>query len=788
LTAETPDGTDAGTEPGPSLKDRRSALLARPGLTGEELCRAYAAEADDWLSSLLHRATDGRLDGLALVAAGGYGRGELAPGSDLDVILVHKGRRDVGAIAEAVWYPVWDQGIHLDHSVRTPKEVMAVAEDDLRAALGLLDARFVAGDMAIADPIPERIHKLWRARAKRWLPILDAAVAERHESRGSVAFLLEPDLKEAYGGLRDVHALRAAALAAPVLGELVSSPQLRAATDLLVTVRVELQRHATRPSDRLLLQDQDAVAAAIGLADADELMALVAEAGRAIAWASDDGWRRVESWLRGPKGRVAGGDRPISEGLALRDGEVALTPDADPAGDPSLALRAAEASARLGVPMTRATLDRLSREVASPGDPWPDAARQAFVAVLGCGPAAVPAVETLDQHDILVRYLPEWKAVRNKPQRNAYHRYTVDRHMLEAAVQAAAFVRRVARPDLLLLGALLHDIGKGYPGDHTQAGTEVVASLAPRLGFPADDVDTLVTLVRQHLLLPDTATRRDLDDPETIRFVADAVGDRPTLELLAALTEADGLATGPAAWGPWKARLVAALVDRVGRHLAGERLEPPPALPSAEHRRLMAARRLALVADGSTVTVVGPDRPGLMAAVAGTLALHGLDVRSAVAGSDEAGMAVEVLEVEPTLGRAPDWGRVEQDLDAVLGGRLALDARLAERARTYRRTQPPAAGGPAPVTVLIDNEASAAATVVEIRAPNAIGLLSHVTKGLLACGLDIVSARVSTLGHEVVDAFYVRHQNGTKVTDRATLDRLRAIIVAKLSPEQLADN
>jgi [protein-PII] uridylyltransferase len=466
---------------------------------------------------------------------------------------------------------------------------------------------------------------------------------------------------------------------------------------------------------------------------------------------------------------------------------VALTSDADTAGDPSLALRAAEASARLGVPLTRAALDRLSKEASPPGDPWPPSTRQAFVAVLGYGQAAVPAVETLDQQGILVRYLPEWQAVRNKPQRNAYHRYTVDRHLLEAAAQAAALVRRVSRPDLLLVGALLHDIGKGYPGDHTRAGTEVVASLAPRLGFPSTDVDTLVTLVRHHLLLPDTATRRDIDDPDTIRLVADAVGDRPTLELLAALTEADALATGPAAWGHWKAGLVAALVHRVGRHLAGERLEPPPALPSAEHRRLMAARRLALVADGSTVTVVGPDRPGLMSAVAGSLALHGLDVRSAVAGSDEAGMAVEVLEVEPTLGRAPDWTRVEQDLSAVLGGRLALDARLAERARTYGRARPPAAGGPAPVTVLIDNEASAAATVVEIRAPNAIGLLYHVTKGLLACGLDIVSARVSTLGHEVVDAFYVRHQNGTKVTDRTTLDRLRAVIVAKLEPEQLVD-
>jgi [protein-PII] uridylyltransferase len=788
LTAETHDGTAAAAEPTTSLKARRGALLDRLDLSGEEFCRIYAAEADDWLTGLMHRATEGRVGGLALVAAGGYGRGELAPGSDLDVILVHNGRRDVGTIADALWYPVWDQGIHLDHSVRTPKQMMAVAEDDLRAALGLLDARFVAGDSAIADPIPARIHKLWRARARRWLPILAAAVAERHDGRGSVAFLLEPDLKEAHGGLRDVHALRAAALAAPVLEEIVSSPQLHAAASLLVTVRVELQRHATRPSDRLLLQDQDGVAAAMGLTDADELMALVAEAGRAVAWASDDGWRRVESWLRGPKGRVAGGDRPIGEGLALRDGEVALMPGADPGRDPSLPLRAAEASARLGVPLTRAALDRLSREAAPPGDPWPEGARQAFVAVLGCGPAAIPAVETLDQQGILVRYLPEWKAVRNKPQRNAYHRYTVDRHLLEAAAQAAALVRRVARPDLLLVGALLHDIGKGYPGDHTQAGTEVVALLAPRLGFSSDDVDVLVTLVRHHLLLPDTATRRDLDDPDTIRLVADAVGDRPTLELLAALAEADGLATGPSAWGHWKAGLVATLVDRVGRHLAGERLEHSPALPSAEHRRLMAARRLAVVADGSTVTVVGPDRPGLMAAVGGTLALHGLDVRSAVAGSDEAGMAVEVLEVESTLGRAPDWERVEQDLAAVLSGRLALDARLAERARTYARSRPPSAGGPAPVTVLIDNDASSAATVVEIRAPNAIGLLYHVTKSLLACGLDIVSARVSTLGHEVVDAFYVRHQNGAKVTDRSTLDRLRAIIVAKLGPEQLADS
>jgi [protein-PII] uridylyltransferase len=513
----------------------------------------------------------------------------------------------------------------------------------------------------------------------------------------------------------------------------------------------------------------------------------VAEAGRTVAWSSDDGWRRVGSWLRGPKGRGAGGDRPIGDGLALRDGEVTLTSDGDPAADPSLALRVAEASARLGVPITRTALDRLARDASDPGDPWPEAARQALIALLGCGPAAVPAIEALDQLGILVRLLPEWEAVRNKPQRNVYHRYTVDRHLLEAAAQAAALVRRVTRPDLLLVAALLHDIGKGGSGDHSQTGTDVVISLARRLGFGSGDVETLATLVRHHLLLPDTATRRDLADPATIQLVAEAVGDRPTLELLAALTEADGLATGPTAWSPWKAGLVNSLVHQVALHLAGERPEPPPELPSEEHRRLMAAGKLSVAADGSTVTVVAPDRPGLMAAVAGTLALHGLDVRSAVAGNDEAGMAVEVFDVEPALGRAPNWDRVEQDLALALSGRLALDDRLAERADAYARARRPGAHLAAPVRVLIDNDASAVATVVEIRAPNAIGLLYRITRGLLTCGLDIASARLSTLGLEVVDAFYVRHQNGTKVTDHATLDRVRAVITAKLDAGQLED-
>ncbi|MDP9388297.1 MAG: [protein-PII] uridylyltransferase, partial [Actinomycetota bacterium] len=234
--------------------------------------------ADRWLGELL-----GDEEGVALVAVGGYGRSELCPGSDLDVVLVHGGRPDVGRVAERLWYPVWDAGVGLDHSVRTVKEALAVAAGDLKAALGLLDARLVAGDPGLAADLAERAQRQWRQGARRWLPALAEAVAARHAQFGEVAFLLEPELKEGRGGLRDVHALRAAAMATPVVD--AGGEAVRAAHDVLLAVRVELHLRTGKPLDRLLLQEQDAVAGALGYADADALMAAVAAAARTIAWA-----------------------------------------------------------------------------------------------------------------------------------------------------------------------------------------------------------------------------------------------------------------------------------------------------------------------------------------------------------------------------------------------------------------------------------------------------------------------------------------------------------------------
>lgn len=777
-----------------SLRARRQALIERTDLHGDAFCRAYADEADRWLTDLFDRSTEGDSRGLALLAVGGYGRGELCPYSDLDVVLVHKGRRSISATADKIWYPVWDEGISLDHSVRRPGEVLAMASEDLRVALGLLDARVVCGDRKVAEPVLEGALDRWKKQKPPWLSVLVDLVAERHRSNGDVGFLLEPDLKESHGGLRDVAALTALVLAVPVLADYVDSVAIDEARSVLTAIRVELHRRSGREQNRLLLQEQDEVAAALGYRDTDTLMAAVATAGRTVAWEGDDAWRRRGAWSRHIE---SGGGlrrlRPVRDhdhqpavtmlaadpDIGVTEDEVVLSPSARVSTDASLSLRLATAAAERNLPIARDALNLLGRKAPDQPTPWTEELRATLVRVLATGPPAVAALEALDQRHLIERYLPEWAAVRNKPQRNPYHRFTVDRHLLEATANAATLAHRVSRPDLLLVGTLLHDIGKGFPGDHTAVGITLVADIATRMAFPPRDVDTLVALVRLHLLLPDSATKRDLDDPATAERVAKEVGNRTTLELLAALTEADSLATGPSAWGPWKAGLVADLVERTRRLLAGEPAAPPTPWITDDLRVIMEdvrSRRIpALSIDDPMVTVVAPDRSGLLAEVTGVLALHGLNVRSAtVAGED--GVAVEIFTVEPARGRWPQAARLSDDLAAVMRGTLVIEAQLQERARTYRNARKATRPQLVSTRVDVDNNASATATVVEVRAEDVVGQLHRITQALAACHLDVISAKVSTFGAAVVDAFYVRGPDGNKITDLAAIAELGVAI------------
>ncbi len=711
--------------------------------------RPQLADAlDAWLGGLLPPVA-----GVALVAVGSLGRREVVAHSDVDLVLLHAGHPQIGEIAESIWYPIWDSTLGLDHAVRTVDEAVTVARDDVKAALGLLDARYVAGDQALAEELGRSVRSAWRANPARWLGELRTVTEARWHLSGELPFLLEPDLKEARGGLRDAVTLRALAYA-----QLVDPPRgsVRDAYRLLLDTRDALHRDAGRPLDRLLLANQDEVATGLGHPDADALLHAVTDAARTIAYASDTAWRQVGDWLarrrRWPVRRRATITRkPLAEGVVAQDGEVGLARDADPAADPVLGLRLAAAAATAGLPPSRHALDRLASAAPRMPDVWPEAAVRTLVTLLGAGPAAVGVWEACDRHGLVPRWLPEWERVRSLPQRNAVHRFTVDRHLVEAAAAAAAHVRRVRRPDLLLLGAFLHDIGKGLPGDHSLTGADIATGVAIRFGLPPADADALNRLVRHHLLLPDTATRRDLDDPATLAVVSDAVGGDPELlDVLHALTEADATATGPAAWSDWKGRLIADLVARVHALLGdGEppAVRPRPAEVLAETSPRPGPGECALRVNGDEVAVVGgPGMDGLLSSAAGVCALHRLDVYAADAAVLD-GHPVVVLRATPRFGALPEPALLAADLRRAVTGSLPLGQAL------LRREEPRPTPAPAEVRWLHD--VSSDATVLELRAADRRGLLHAVTAALEECGAEVRGARVSTFGGAAVDAFYL---------------------------------
>ncbi|CAL9540692.1 Bifunctional uridylyltransferase_uridylyl-removing enzyme [Streptomyces sp. enrichment culture] len=784
----------------------RLRLLTEGARSGPPRRSALAGLTDDWLAGLFDAgAAEPR--GVALVAVGGYGRGELSPRSDLDLLLLHDGGdpKAVSALADRLWYPVWDLGIALDHSVRTPAEARRTAGEDLKVQLGLLDARHLAGDPALTAGLRTAVLADWRDQAPKRLPELRELCAERAARQGELQFLLEPDLKEARGGLRDATALRAVAAS-----WLADAPRegLADARRRLLDVRDALHLATGRATDRLALQEQDQVAAELGLLDADTLLRQVYEAARVIAYAGDVTWREVGRVLRSRAARprlrqlarergdflrraVAGDGKPaterspLAEGVVEQDGEVVLARTARPERDPVLPLRAAAAAAQAGLPLSPHAVRRLAATARPLPTPWPAEAREQFVTLLGSGRPTVEVWEALEAEGLITRLLPDWERIRCRPQRNAVHLWTVDRHLIETAVRACAFTRRVSRPDLLLVAALLHDIGKGWPGDHCVAGETIARDVAARIGFDRADTAVVATLVRHHLLLVETATRRDLDDPDTVRAVADAVGAQGTLELLHALTEADALATGPAAWSSWRGSLVTELVGRVSAALSGNApADPEDAAPTAEQERLaVEAFRtggpvLAVRAQaeppaeeaagepaplGVELLIAVPDQPGVLPAVSGVLAVHRLTVRTAELRSlplpDGVGGSVLLLDwrVAAEYGSLPQAARLRADLVRALDGSLDIAARLAERDAAYPRRRGVAAPPP---RVTVASAASRLATVIEVRAQDAPGLLFRIGRALEEAGVRVRSAHVSTLGSNAVDAFYVTTGEG----------------------------
>ena len=681
---------------------------ASPGEQGLVMARRRSDVLDAAVRDLFVAA--GAPKGVALAAVGGFGRREQLPGSDVDLLIVHTETAEAGEIAafvERLLYPLWDEGLQVGQAVRTPDECVRIAQDRIDVLTAMLDLRWLAGDEGLAADVGDRVLASVRAEPIAFAVRLRRGAEARRERYGSVAHLLRPELKEGEGGLRDIASLGWLARA---LGPLEAAGLLRDrereavddAAEFLTRVRSALHLETGTRTDRLLPDQQPAIARAMGFVDRpgliaeDGLMRAVFEHGRQVAHVTHSVFARYLDASDLGEGRVIaipGDAAGVLDALA-EDAEAGRVPS------PGL-LDAVEAS---GIP-----------------DPvaWTDDVRRAFLRLLRAGGAGVDALETLDRLGLLTRYLPAWADVRCRPQRDPYHRFTVDRHlsgalremdrMLSAgtgstgatdetedddAVERDA-VAHVRDPDALRLGALLHDIGKVGEGGHVVIGARVADETLAHMGVPAPTRELAAFMAAQHLLLPDTATRRDLTAEDLILDVAARVGTPERLAALYLLARSDALATGPAAWTPWRRALVRELVLKVqrvfdrgemGRELAerltdriellrellgdepeadverfvmmmprGYLLTVDPARAAAHHATIApdvgpTEVRVA-TASGSRegtheLLVVAADRPGLLSWIAGALALADLSILSAQVFTTDDGTAVDLFEVE----------------------------------------------------------------------------------------------------------------------------------------------
>ncbi|MFV8052855.1 [protein-PII] uridylyltransferase [Mycobacterium sp. 48b] len=732
-----------------------------------------------WLTTKAAEIGITATSGFSIVATGGLGRGEMLPYSDLDLTLLHDNMpvELVSEVAEKLWYPLWDANIRIDHSVRTVPEALKVAGEDIAVGLAMLDARHIAGDADLSALLVGGSRRQWRIGiASRFDELVEHAQS-RWERSGQIAHRAEPDLKSGRGGLRDVQLLNALAIAQ--LADVYPSRALASPTGTLgdahlalLNVRTELHRASGRGRELLLAQHADEIGAALRIGDRFDLARTLSDAARTVSYYVDSGIRTAANALprRGFAALRRPVRRPLDEGVIEYAGEVILARDARPERDPGLILRVAAASAVTGLPMAVSTLSRLAETAPELRTPWPRQALKDLLVLLASGPAAVATIEALDRTGLWGRLFPEWGAVRDLPPRDVVHTWTVDRHLVETVSRASAFTTRVSRPDLLLLGALCHDIGKGRGGDHSVIGAELATQIGTRLGLWPSDIDVLSKIVRYHLLLPDTATRRDLQDPKTIDGVADALGgDMVLLELLHVLAEADSLATGPGVWGDWKASLIGDLVRRCRLVMAGEPLpQPDPIEPRFMALASEAGVHVELTEGDSphiyNVTMIAADRRGLLSKAAGVLALNSLRVHSASVNSHE-GSAINTFAVSPHFGAPPPAELLRQQFILALDGELdvigALERRDLEAAQhpTTRAGEilasVPANHVPAPPRILWSSGTAPGDLIVQIRTIDRSGLLARLTAVFERDGVDVSWAKVTTLGSSVVDVFCI---------------------------------
>ena len=734
----------------------------------------------------LYADVGGPVSGAALAAVGSLSRRELGPRSDVDLVLLHnsKASTKINTLANDLWYPLWDARIRVDHAVRTPAECAEVAGSELSAGVGLLDLRVIAGDAELVKGARTALLDTWRGNARKRLPELLASLDERLATFGDAAYLLEPDLKEARGGFRDVSMLRALAAS-----WLTDRPHVgvREPYERLLDVRDALHLAAGRTVDRLIASETAAVATQLGYDHTDDLHRDVSLAARRIGHAVDLTVRAARQAL--PQQRVLNFIKrerkpdyiQADHGLIIHAGEVGLGRTTD-AGDPLVGLRAGVLAAQRGLLLSPVTADNLGKLGRPLPTPWPDSARDALLELLSSGSNVIPVWEALDLAGCISSWIPSWEPIRARPQHNPVHRHTVDRHLVQTVAEVKQHLTRVERPDILLLTCLFHDIGK-LPGagvHHAERGAPIAREAVAAIGLNQTDSQLVELLVRHHLTLAALATKRDHADPATLDALVEAVqGRADILNLLRYLTEADARAAGPAAWSPWRAQLINSLADQAEGLLVDEatRVDVTQLVDLGLARSVQLDGRPRIRVEpqpgGVQLVIAARDRLGLFSDTAGLLASHSVQVRSAVLHTVE-GVAVNTWRVDKqVVSDLPDTAYLVKQLSRLEAGEAGI-------LNSVQRREARAHGSgavPNPYLELVHG-ASETAAVVEVRTADRAGLLYTLGRSLSDIRLSIRSAHISTLAGQAIDTFYITEVDGSAPSPSRAHEAVDALTAA----------
>ncbi len=798
----------------------------------------------------------------AFLAVGGYGREELSLHSDIDIIILFDSRIPSLAkgLTEEIFYPLWDLGLDLGYGTRTIKDCIKLSRDDFEVLTAMMDARFLCGDSLLFLDLMENLQKKVISKRKtifgRWLENLYQI---RMDIKGDAGVVLEPDLKDGIGGLRDYHYILWLAKAffnlveprdLEYLGKLSHNEYkaLKGRLDFIWLVRNHLHQLSGRKNDRLNFEYQEKIALRLGYRDCKDLLAVEQFMGDLHAsMAAVKSLNRTFIKTHLPKGRGPwkGAEAlDVGKGFHAYQGEIGFDSATVILSDPLMLMTVFQQSSQTRYPLSMEARRLVSEFLSLVDDNFRRSEQTAgdFLKIIN-GDHAFDVLIQMQEVGFLSAFVPEFGKIENRVQFDAYHTFPVGRHSLETIRRLKDIHTRkemllldifleLPDPEPIFLAALFHDIGKVGP-KHAARGAEIAHKILERMHYPEKAAEDVLFLIRHHLLMVETATRRDLNDEKSVVQCARIIGDPDRLRMLYLLTWADSTATGPRAWNDWIANLVQELffkvlnilvrgelatvdasqkvqqtMDRIRRiSVQNEGIDPGPFFEVMSPRYLLAgtprdivrhigmaqSMREALkndagpvfsfnarenpVEDCSEITFLAKDRPGLFADMAGVLALNSVDILSADIYTWRDGTAVDIFKATKPLDPInPDriWRKVRHDLGRTFEGKLSLAYHLGrKRASSVLAHHEKSSRSP---QVVMDNSASDFFTLIEVFTDNRVGLLYLITKTLFDLHLDIRIAKIATKGDQIADVFYVRDLEGQKIKDAEHLKEIEGAL------------